>query len=68
MNLTIKIIRNKNNNDKHEGTLHFGSDIIIPFSVTDNELKDIHFSNILRDTQTAIGENIYQATFTIIAD
>lgn len=68
MKLIIKILRDKINNENHKGMLCFESGTVIPFSVTNDDLNDIHYDQILRDTQTANGANIYQATFEIASE
>ena len=69
MNLQIKIHRDRNKDGSlHNGIIEFQNGLKIPFKVTDNELKEIHYEELLKNTQTANGMNIYQATFELTND
>ena len=66
MTLKIKIHRDRNKDGSfHRGIIEFENGQIIPFEVTDSELKEIHYEQLLRDTHTENGLNIYQATFEL---
>lgn len=66
MKVDIKIHRDKNQNGSlHNGIIEFENGLKIPFQVTDSELKEIHYEQLLKDTQTKSGVNIYQATFKL---
>ncbi len=69
MKVSIKIHRErKNDGSFHNGVIEFEDGLIIPFQVSDNKLKEIHYEQLLKDTQLANGQNIYQATFELTSE
>lgn len=69
MKVSIKIHRErKNDGSFHNGVIKFENGLIIPFMVSDNKLKEIHYEQLLKDKQLANGKNIYQATFELTSE
>lgn len=69
MKVSIKIHRErKNDGSFHNGIIEFENGLTIPFQVLDSKLKEIHFEQLLQDTQLANGQNIYQATFELTSE
>lgn len=69
MNVSIKIHRDRNNdNSLHNGIIEFENGLRIPFQVSEDKLKEIHYEQLLKDSQLANGKNIYQATFELTSD
>ncbi|GAA0876290.1 hypothetical protein GCM10009118_27000 [Wandonia haliotis] len=69
MKINIKIHRErKNDNSFHNGIIEFENGLQIPFQVSDDKLKEIHYEQLLKDSQLANGQNVYQATFELTSD
>lgn len=69
MKINIKIHRErKNDNSFHNGIIEFENGLQIPFQVSDDKLKEIYYEQLLKDSQLANGQNVYQATFELTGD
>lgn len=64
MNLEIKISK-KTAENVHQGKLIFdnGEQIIVNFSIADNELLKIHNGSLLENSQNTTNENLYHEKF-----